>query len=661
MLKTKRNKIILITLSLIVILGAFLRFYKHQDLLHFELDQARDAIVVKEALMNGPGELPLQGPRAAGTRLRLGPAFYYLQYLSALIFGHDPAGMNTLFVVFAISSIVLIYFLFKIYFSPKISLLIAAVFSVSLFLVTYSRFAWNPNALPFFLLVFFLSLLKITQNFFLKNKTKETKAKNDFWHFLPIYGLAVSFAIITQLHFLIFLALPIILIGYLIWFFCLTDLIILIKKKKRFNLKVLKLFLKLKIKKFKTKTKTKTKTKAEQIKTAKTNKLTQKPKFHFIVAILIVFLFHFPVLINEVLTGFDNFKEFKKAVTEKSEDSEDHNLLEKGLRNIQEYSTGYFIVLTGLEKTDTVKNDFLENGQLIDFSCDKMCRKRLPYSLTAFVVFALGLFLFVKAIYHEIRYQKIKNNFKLHFLMLNLIFFSVVFFGFISVAYDFPPRFLLTTIIMPFLLLGFILEFFAKINAYLIKNNFIFSNLLVLVTVAVLIVINLQLIQQRLDSQIKAHTDDSVKVDRDLILKEPIRFTYKQQKLIIDWMLENSNKETIYIWAPPRYYRPFLYHLIYNQNKDGERQRYDVECLNADFFAATKTKSDNDFFDKGSENFESVKQQRFGTLIIHQLKIKDESKAQSIECIEEENKEGSYARRYNWNEVIPELLEDWRK
>ena len=68
-------------LALIIALGFFLRSYHFTDWLHFELDQARDARVVDAALEGGPGELPLLGPKAGGTFLRLGPAFYYLQYL----------------------------------------------------------------------------------------------------------------------------------------------------------------------------------------------------------------------------------------------------------------------------------------------------------------------------------------------------------------------------------------------------------------------------------------------------------------------------------------------------------------------------------------------------------------------------------------------------
>ncbi|MBD3300813.1 MAG: hypothetical protein GF347_05685, partial [Candidatus Moranbacteria bacterium] len=69
-MRFKKNKKYYSLLLLVLLLGIFLRVYRHNDFLHFELDQARDALIVDAALENGIGELPLLGPRAAGTMLR---------------------------------------------------------------------------------------------------------------------------------------------------------------------------------------------------------------------------------------------------------------------------------------------------------------------------------------------------------------------------------------------------------------------------------------------------------------------------------------------------------------------------------------------------------------------------------------------------------------
>ena len=70
----------------VIVFAVFVRVYKFDDLLLFKGDAFRDAVMVSRAYENGPGELPLLGPRAGGTKLRLGPAFYYSQYLSAIAF-----------------------------------------------------------------------------------------------------------------------------------------------------------------------------------------------------------------------------------------------------------------------------------------------------------------------------------------------------------------------------------------------------------------------------------------------------------------------------------------------------------------------------------------------------------------------------------------------
>ena len=200
---SNNKKFFIFLLVFIFALGIFLRSYNFGDWLHFELDQSRDARVISLAVENGPENLPLLGPRAGGTFLRLGPVFYYFEYLSAVIFGNTPSGMAMANLIFSICSILVFYALCREYFSKKISISLVAIFSVSLFLVMYSRFAWNPNSLVFFELLVFYSLLKIVNH--------EEKRKG-MW--LVIFS--VSLAVSTQLHFLALLALPVISVIFLL-------------------------------------------------------------------------------------------------------------------------------------------------------------------------------------------------------------------------------------------------------------------------------------------------------------------------------------------------------------------------------------------------------------------------------------------------------------
>lgn len=201
--KMLKNKYVWL-IVVVILFGTFLRAYNFSPWLHFELDQSRDALFIDDAHENGIGNLPLLGPRAAGTLLRLGPAFYYLEYIGSLIVGETVVGSAAVILFFAILSLPLLYVFLTRYFSKRISVSLLAVFSTSLFLVTYSRFAWNPNLIPFFMLAMMYSLLRMADS--------EEKKKGK-WLILSV----ISFSFITQLHFLALLISSGVLVLFLIY------------------------------------------------------------------------------------------------------------------------------------------------------------------------------------------------------------------------------------------------------------------------------------------------------------------------------------------------------------------------------------------------------------------------------------------------------------
>ena len=194
---------ICIILGLILLVGFGLRAYHFSSWLHFELDQARDARVVDAALQGGPGELPLLGPKAGGTFLRLGPAFYNLEYVSALFFGGTPTGMAIFVLIFSSLSIPLFYSFIRRFFGEWLSLGLTLLFSVSEFFIMYGRFAWNPNFIPFFVLLGFYALLRAVD---------ESETYRERWFLLSVGALALA----TQFHFLVFIAVPAIFFAFLI-------------------------------------------------------------------------------------------------------------------------------------------------------------------------------------------------------------------------------------------------------------------------------------------------------------------------------------------------------------------------------------------------------------------------------------------------------------
>ena len=204
MVSGKSRQLVWLGLAIIIALGFFLRSYHFADWLHFELDQARDARVIDAAIEGGPGELPLLGPKAGGTFLRLGPVFYYLQYVSALVFGASPVGMAAIILITSVASIGVFFFLARRLFPDWLALLATLAFSASEYFVMYGRFAWNPNMLPFFILLGTYSLLR-------------SVGGGERYPGRWLAVAAFAFGIATELHFLAFLAVPVFVALFLVY------------------------------------------------------------------------------------------------------------------------------------------------------------------------------------------------------------------------------------------------------------------------------------------------------------------------------------------------------------------------------------------------------------------------------------------------------------
>lgn len=198
----KKNRILILLLTVIII-GSFFRLHRFNDLARFNTDQVRDALIAEKIIAGE--EFPLLGPKAGGTTFKLGPIFYYLQALSGFVFGNNPAGMVLFVGILAVASIPLLFLFLRYYFSANISLLLILCYSFSFYIIKYSRFGWNPNIIPFFFILFLLSLLKLTE---------PENRKFGKWHIL----LAISLGIGVQLHALLLALMPLLLLityGYI--------------------------------------------------------------------------------------------------------------------------------------------------------------------------------------------------------------------------------------------------------------------------------------------------------------------------------------------------------------------------------------------------------------------------------------------------------------
>src|SRR3990172_11625448 len=85
-----KNKLEALLLCLILILGAFFRFYRISEYMTFLGDEGRDAIIVRRLLVHL--DPILIGPRTSIGDMYLGPLYYYLIAPSLFLANFSPVG-----------------------------------------------------------------------------------------------------------------------------------------------------------------------------------------------------------------------------------------------------------------------------------------------------------------------------------------------------------------------------------------------------------------------------------------------------------------------------------------------------------------------------------------------------------------------------------------
>lgn len=390
MIKITQKQLLIAIMVVVFALGIFLRSYNFAPWLHFELDQSRDAMVVDSALDNGIGELPLLGPKAAGTYLRLGPIFYYFQYLGGVMFGQTPEAYAYPTMFFSILSIPLLYLFLRRIFDKWLSLGLTAVSSASIFLVMYGRFAWNPNAIPFFVLLTFYALLRAA--------SKEEK-RPGLWLIVCAGALAIA----TQLHFLVFITLPLAVVVFL---------------------------------------------------------LIKRPKINWkgwLGSVAIFLFIYTPVILNDFQTRGANTKEFFKAITEKSSKGESHTLADKIMRAYMESARGSLLILSGQEQIEIPSLNFNKSiASPVEFKCSEKCQKNVWLGILAIILYSTGIVFLVA------RFLKEKDADKKNLLLLTGIWLTLISGLFVPISFDLAPRFFLLLVPITFVTFGLMLEFLEK-------------------------------------------------------------------------------------------------------------------------------------------------------------------------------------------------------
>ncbi len=193
-----KNKLEFALLIILILITLGLRLYRINEYMTFLGDEGRDAIVVKNLLVNY--DPPLLGPPTSVGNMYLGPLYYYMMAISMAIVWLNPVAAAIMVALIGTMSVGLIYYLAREWFGKIGAFSAAILYSLSPLNIIYSRSSWNPNPAPFFSLLIILSLYKAHQS------------KNYKWLILT----GIAFAFVVQMHYLALIMLPVITVLWLL-------------------------------------------------------------------------------------------------------------------------------------------------------------------------------------------------------------------------------------------------------------------------------------------------------------------------------------------------------------------------------------------------------------------------------------------------------------
>lgn len=205
------NGIVLLMFLVVFSIGIFLRSYAFHEWLFFGSDQVNDAVRVGSTV-RGETSWPLLGPDMSHSgsggregRFHLGPMYYYFEIISGKLFGDDPVAYAYPDWLFSILSFPLLFSFFRRFFSIRESLPLLLLYAVSWYMLKFSHSAWNPNSIPFFVILFLLAF-----HSFLCSREKTP------WYWVVSLGIALGVGV--QLHAILLVLLPVtLLLGSLLF------------------------------------------------------------------------------------------------------------------------------------------------------------------------------------------------------------------------------------------------------------------------------------------------------------------------------------------------------------------------------------------------------------------------------------------------------------
>lgn len=175
----------------ILALAAFFRLWKIEGYMTFLGDEGRDALVIKDLLVNH--HFPFIGPPTSIGNIYLGPIYYYMMALPMALSWLNPVAAAVQIAIIGVLTVFLIYYLGKQWFGAKAGLIASFLYAISPVTIYYSRSSWNPNPAPFFALLAILGMYKAHHS------------RNFFWLSLTGFGVAGA----VQMHYLALILIPI--------------------------------------------------------------------------------------------------------------------------------------------------------------------------------------------------------------------------------------------------------------------------------------------------------------------------------------------------------------------------------------------------------------------------------------------------------------------
>src|SRR3989344_3188408 len=169
--KSMKKIFIFFGLLIIVIIGSWLRLSGIlSNSFAFTYDVGRDMLAVENIVINH--KIPLIGQTTGIEGIFYGPWWYYMLSIPFLVVSGNPQGIAFFMAIIGIITILLSYIVGKKIGGVFLGIIFSCFISFSSLMVSSSMQIWNPNPIPFFVLLVFLILYELSFD----SKYKNSKA-----------------------------------------------------------------------------------------------------------------------------------------------------------------------------------------------------------------------------------------------------------------------------------------------------------------------------------------------------------------------------------------------------------------------------------------------------------------------------------------------------